>query len=206
MGRQNLPLSIPPILANVAAPTVAPQGAGGSDTWEYTIVGVTAGGGRSLVSSAGTSAAGSAALNDSDFNRVTWTDVAGYERYEIFRSTAADAIGEGLVGVVGAGVQVFDDVGHVVDDAVGSAANTTGDGPAVDLTVFSGPVEAIVENIGVGTYEVQSSQDRAAWTIEGAALTADGVRTVAIDKRWLRVQCTAFTSGTPRAFATGDAG
>ena len=210
MGRINLPLNPPPLLADVAAPTVTPVGQDDSETWEYAIVGVTSNGGRSLVSSNGTTAVGATALNDTDRNTVTWTDVAGYERYEIWRQVAAGVHVTGLVGLAGPGIQTFDDVGSVPDvgDHRGpitpSAANTSGIGRVVDLAQFKNEVEALLENVGVGTYEVQTSQDRTAWTIEGVALTADGARTIAIDKRWLRIENTAFTSGTPRGFAVGD--
>lgn len=207
MGRINMPLSPPPILVDVAAPAVAPIGAGGGDTWSYAVVGIDADGARSLVSSNGSTAAGSATLNDIDLNRVTWTDIAGYREFEIFRTVSADAsIGVGLVARRGPGVQTFDDVGLAAEAITASAANTTGDGRPVDLAQFALVVEAQLENVGVGTYEVQTSPNKIDWTIEGVALTADGVRTIPITRRWLRIQCTAFTSGTPRGFAAGDSG
>jgi len=205
MGRINIPLSAPPILADVGAPAVAPQGASGGDTWDYAVVGVTSDDRRSLVSSNGTTAAGSASLGDNDFNRVTWVDVAGYIRYEIFRQVSADAgIGVGLVGTRGPGVQSFDDHGALAQAVTPSAANETGAGRVVDLASFEGSVEAQLENVGVGTYEVQTSPDKAAWTIEGAALTADGVRVIGTNRRFARIECTAFTSGTPRGYVVGD--
>jgi hypothetical protein len=197
---------MPPALADVGSPTVTPQGAGGSDTWEYTVVGVQRDGGRSQAPASGSTAVGSAELNDTDFNRITWTDVAGYDLYEIYRTTSVGSVGDGLVGTVGPGVQSFDDVGQVVDAATASASNTTGEGRAIDLSSFAGSVNVEAIGIGTGTYEVQESVDKTNWAVNGAALTADGERAIDATQRFARVVCTAFTSGTPKALATGDTG
>lgn len=209
MGRINLPLGAPPILADPATPSVAAQGTGGAETWGYAIVGVDAFGQKSDVTAEAQEAAGNAVLDDQNFNRVTWTDIAGYVRYEIWRETSPNgASDEGLIGYAGAGAEAFDDIGYVVDgDAPAqSTANTTGIGWERDLALIEGDAEVTLVGIGTGTYEVQSSHDRAAWVISGVALTADGARTIAAgDGRWVRVRCTAFTAGTPNAFLEGNA-
>lgn len=205
MGRINYPLSAPPILADVGAPTVTPVGQDDTAGWEYAVVGIDFDGARSQVSSNGTTAVGADNLSDINYNTVTWTDVAGYKFFEIFRLVTADSnIGTGLVAKIGGGVQTFDDVGHRAVPATASAANTTGDGKVVDLTQFSGVIDVDVASIGTGTYEVQSSVDNALWVLEGAELTADGARTVTSGRRWARMQCTAFTSGTPTGLISGE--
>lgn len=61
-----------------------------------------------------------------------------------------------------------------------------------------------VADIGVGTYQVQESfNGGTTWINKGAALTADGA--VAIDDaaNAVRLNCTAYTSGTPTAVVAG---
>lgn len=61
-----------------------------------------------------------------------------------------------------------------------------------------------VANIGTGTYQVQESfNGGTTWINKSAALTADGA--VAIDDaaNAVRLNCTAFTSGTPTAVVSG---
>lgn len=60
-----------------------------------------------------------------------------------------------------------------------------------------------VASIGVGTYQVQQSFNGTNYVNKGSALTADG--TVAIDDAAVavRLNCTAYTSGTPTAVVAG---
>jgi hypothetical protein len=61
-----------------------------------------------------------------------------------------------------------------------------------------------VASIGVGTYQVQQSfNGGTTWVNKSAALTADGA--VAIDDaaNAVRLNCTAYTSGTPAAVVSG---
>lgn len=205
MGRHNIPLRVEILLADVAQPTVAAQGTGGSETWGYGIVGVKANGTEAAVSTEGQEAGGNAALDATDFNRITWTDVAGYVSYKIYRLTSGGTPATlGLIGTVAAGVETFDDTGLVGDASTASAANATGDGDAANLSPFTGTCLGILQGTFTGTWEMQSSQDGSVWTKEGADLAAAGDRDITYDKRWLRLVNTAYTSGTPVGFVAGS--
>jgi hypothetical protein len=83
---------------------------------------------------------------------------------------------------------------------VAPASVTTG--TAVDVSDMTSAVVA-VNAIGVGTYAVMVSHDGASFVQHGSSLTADGK--VAIDDAVIkvRVDCTAYTSGTPAATVSG---
>jgi hypothetical protein len=48
----------------------------------------------------------------------------------------------------------------------------------------------------VGTVKIETSADGTNWVQEGADVTAPAVREVATRNRYLRMRCSAFTSGT----------
>jgi hypothetical protein len=60
-----------------------------------------------------------------------------------------------------------------------------------------------LEGVFVGTYQVQISCDAAnppaaaSWTNVGSALTSAGNVFVQQPAMWVRINCTAYTSGTP---------
>lgn len=206
MSKISMPLtSMPPVLAAVATPTVTPQGTGGAATWGYEIVGVKANGSRGVVSTEGTTAVGNATLDGTNFNRVTWTDVAGYATYEIWRSTSGGTPATtGLIGTVAVGVQTFDDTGLAITaGATQPAADETGNGDEFPLQPYNGSFDASAQDIGTGTYQLQGTYG-GNWIDEGTALTADGVRVVTNHYTSVRWRCTAFTSGTPTSWIAGD--
>ena len=201
-------ISIYQLIADVGAPSVTPQGTGGSTSWGYSVVGVDANGNKTAVSTEGTTAAGNATLDGTNFNRVEWTDVAGIVTYEIHRTTAGGTPGTtGLIGTVGSGVELFDDTGLAVSDATApNATNTTGDGPSVNVDEFGGnAIEVYVWSIGTGDYQVQRSADGSHWINNGSALSADGSVSVSVPCSLVRIQNTAYTSGTPSAMMIGGA-
>jgi len=199
MPRISIPIpSMPPLLTDVSQPTVTPQGTGGSTTWGYEIVAIDANGKKTATSTEGTSAAGNATLDDTNFNRVTWTDITGGVTYEIWRESAGGTPSTtGLIGTVGSGVQQFDDTGLTATAGTPNATNTTGDGEELALISYAGNFALWVSGIGTGTYQTQLSAGDDVWVNEGAAFTADGVLAVSAQGMYVRLKCTAFTSGTP---------
>lgn len=66
-------------------------------------------------------------------------------------------------------------------------------------------VSAVVQitGIGTGTYQVKVSFDGTTFVNQGAALTADGSLAIPDAALAVRIQCTAYTSGTPAAAVAG---
>jgi hypothetical protein len=70
-----------------SAPTVTPQGTPGSTTWGYKVTALSQSG-ETLASTEGQTTTGAAALNKTNYNRVTWAAVPGAVRYGIYRASA----------------------------------------------------------------------------------------------------------------------
>ena len=207
MSRISKPIVMPPLVADVAAPTVTPQGTPGVVTWDYKVVAIDANGKKTAASTAGQTTTGHATLDGTNFNRITWTDVTGGVTYEIHRTAAGGTPGTtGLIGTVDAAVQTFDDTGLAISDATApNATNTTGDGAESSHREYGhGPVQVYATGIGTGTYQLQTTGGGSSgWVNEGSALTADGTLTVTKVVAGVRFKCTAFTSGTPVGWAVG---
>jgi len=81
-------------------------------------------------------------------------------------------------------------------------------GAANDMSGFSSATVSI-EGTFTATYQVQISLDNSAspasasWQNEGAALTAAGTLAITKPCAWVRLNCTAYTSGTPTARLAG---
>lgn len=199
-------MTTPPLLADVSNLAVVPQGASGSTAYTYGIVGIDANGKRSEVD-LDVEASGNATLDETNFNRMTWTDITGYVSYDIYRTASAGTPSTtGLIGNVLAGVQTFDDTGLAATTETANATNTTGIGAEIPQNHFARSIDVPITGIGTATYQVQGSYGGVprVWLDEGSALTADGV--VVVSRRYgqLRIKCTAFTNGTPEAFCSGD--
>lgn len=196
---------MPPLLATSPTPSVGNEGTSGATAYGYKLVGVDANGKKGAVSVEGTTATGNAVLDVTNFNRLTWTDVAGYVSYEIHRtSSSGTPATTGLIGTVLSGVQTFDDVGLAVTDATApNATNQTGDGASTDTSFFEHDMTLYGTGIGTGTYQVQVSPDDTNWFNEGSALTASGFLNSLVKSRFVRFKCTAFTSGTPVGWVVG---
>lgn len=94
-------------------PTVTPQGAPGSTSWSYALVGIDSTGLRTLVSPIGTTTTGTGTLNGSNFNRLDWAAKAGIVTYEIERSAAGGV--PNTTGVIGStSLLTFNDTGLAV--------------------------------------------------------------------------------------------
>lgn len=102
-------------LAVPTAVVVTPQGAAGTTTYGYRVTAI-GGGGETTGATEGTTATGNATLTGANFNRVTWTGVAGENGYAIFRTTGGAT--QGRIGTVAADVVTFDDTGLVAAGAV----------------------------------------------------------------------------------------
>lgn len=97
-----------------AAPTVTPQGTGGAATWTYKIVAKQSDGSYSAASAAGSTAVGNATLTGVNFNRITWTAVAGATSYDIYRT--AHGTSPSTDGKIGTAISpTFDDTGLAGD-------------------------------------------------------------------------------------------
>jgi hypothetical protein len=165
----------------------------GATSYSYKIVAHDAQGGTTAASSAGSTAAGPAALASTDFNRVTWTDPANAVTILVYRTVGG--VTQGLIATLDAGVQTLDDTGLAGDSGTAPSTRAQVSYPA-DVSALR---EKMVEVSGsfVGTYQIQGSVGGSLWTDEGSAFTGTGVAT--IDKAWpmLRAKQTAYTSGTP---------
>jgi hypothetical protein len=76
-----------------------------------------------------------------------------------------------------------------------SAVTATGASKAVQ--VDSGlPAFLQVNGITTATVALQGSIDGTNWSTVGTALTADGIVILAVAPKYLRANCTAYTSGT----------
>lgn len=81
-------------------------------------------------------------------------------------------------------------------------------GAACDVSAMERKSVAITAS-GTATNQVQISLDptnppaAASWVNEGTALTADGTLEISKPCAWIRVNTTAFTSGTPVGYVAG---
>lgn len=209
MSRQSLPMTLHPLLADVAALTVVPQGASGATSYTYGIVGVDVRGKKSLVET-DVEASGNAVLDGVNFNRMTWSDIAGYVSYELWRTASAGTPATvGLIGTVLAGVETFDDIGLAAVAGTASAANTTGEGVALPLQHYNGDLNVSLQDRVDGTFQLQGAFGGDAvtggkWLDEGAALTADNV--LVVTKKYVRVRMvtTVVFTAAPKVFCAGD--
>ena len=76
-----------------------------------------------------------------------------------------------------------------------SAVTATGASTAIQCD-GGAPAFLQVNGITTATVAFQGSLDGTNWYTLGSALTADGIVTVANAPRYLRANCTAYTSGT----------
>jgi len=194
---------MPSALADVSTLAVVPQGTSGGTSYTYGVVGVTADGRESIVDT-DLEASGNAVLDATNFNRLTWTDIAGYVLYKLYRTISGGAPSSvGYIGEVLPGIQVFDDTGLHARVETPSAANDTQFGSEVHLQNYEGDLNVSAEGIGDGTYQLEGSYG-GGWLNEGTAITADGILVVTRKYIKVRFQNTAYTSGAPVAYVGGD--
>jgi hypothetical protein len=121
-------------LSSPSAPTVAAQGTTGSTSWGYKIA-ACSNSGETMCSSETTISDGNATLSSTNFNRVSWTAVAGAVEYKVYRSTAGGT--PSTTGLIKSTVLLtFDDKGVAAsgsepsEDNSGTLVIGTGDAPA----------------------------------------------------------------------------
>jgi hypothetical protein len=119
-------------LATPGAPTVTPQGTGGSSAATYYVVAVDRAGKRTMVSAAGTTATGNATLDATNFNRITWAAVAGAVSYDILKGAT-----NAKLGAASAPTTTFDDTGGATSAYTAPTRNDTAD-VVVDGQVTTG--------------------------------------------------------------------
>lgn len=207
-------LDIQNFLAQPGAPTVTPTGTTGATNYSYVIValgatppvGQSAQGGQqhSQASTAGTTATGNASLTVGNFNHNTWSAVPGVTSYDVYRT-----VGGATQGKIGNTTGLFfDDTGLVADGTTAPATNNSGFSylwvemqACYDLTFE-------ISGTFVATLQVQGSITGAVWDNIGAGQTAAGFLTGSANAAlktysMVRVQMTAYTSGTPVVWAAG---
>jgi hypothetical protein len=112
-------------LAVPGVPTVTPQGTTGAQRWDYTVTAVNAYGGETTASTAGTTATGSATLDSTNFNRLTWSAVTGATSYKIYRTFATGGT-PSTIGLVGSTTSAtLDDIGFTAGNS-SPTTDTTG--------------------------------------------------------------------------------
>lgn len=193
-----------PLVANPAAPTVTPQGAGGAVTYSYKIVAKGTSGQTTAASSAGSTATGNATLSVSNFNRVTWTNVAQNQGYDIYRTVSNGTPSSlGKIGSVGAGVTQFDDTGLAGDASSEPGVNTTGIGTPINGLLHLERKSLQVGGTFVATVQVKGSINGVDYENIGSAITTKSIVNIAETVQFLRVDETAYTSGAPTITLAG---
>lgn len=106
-GSCQAPAGAPP--AAPAAPTVTARGTPGTRTWQYYVVAVNANG-NSPTGAIATVSNGAAALDATNYNRISWPAVAGATSYRVLRFSSGGAPAEtGQIAVTSA--TTVDDIG-----------------------------------------------------------------------------------------------
>jgi len=102
-------------------PTVTPQGVTGATSYSYKVTALDVDG-ESMGSTAGTTTTGNATLNGSNFNRLTWTTVAGAVYYAIYGRISGSWL---YINTVAAPTTTFDDTGTATIAVPPPSTNTT---------------------------------------------------------------------------------
>lgn len=118
-------------LANPVAPTITPNSTGGSTSYSYKVVARDGSGNHTAASPAGSTGAGAATLNGTNYNIVQWTPVIGAANYDVYRTSTGGSGGGGTTGLIGSfnsGTFAFNDTGFSGNGATPPASNTTASG------------------------------------------------------------------------------
>jgi hypothetical protein len=133
-------------LAAPAAPAVAPQGTAGSTAYRYRIAAVDAENGEGAATAGATTATGNATLSVGNFNRITWSAVAGAVKYRVYGRTGTDGTVTLLAEVTGT---TYDDTGAATPQA-GKTVPAFGT-DALRLIISNGPKKIIRNNVPKAT-------------------------------------------------------
>ena len=82
-----------------------------------------------------------------------------------------------------------------LNPATGGGFDAVEIGLVRDVTGYDTPVGVVVGGPFVATVAIQVSMDNVIWATFGAALTAPGTVKIDIPVKFVRANCTAFTSG-----------
>ena len=161
-GLGNLTSFQPPSAA--PTPTITPVGTSGSTTYTYGLVAVGADGTVSTITT-GTTAGGNATLSNTNYNQVSWTQVADGSQYIIVRTSSAGTPSTvGVIGQVPSSDGTFNDTGLAIQPltsatqffqrlAAPSAPTVTTSGTA-GTTSYSYKITAVAPN---GVYSAEST-------------------------------------------------
>jgi len=115
----------PAALATPGSITVTPLGTTGAATWTYKLVAINATG-TTEAGAASSTTTGNATLDGTNYNRLTWTAVAGATGYWIYRTASGGTpASTGRIVVLGA-VTTYDDQGATGDSATAPVSNSSG--------------------------------------------------------------------------------
>ncbi len=116
----------PAALLSPGSITVTPQGTPATKTYVYKLVALNATG-TTEAGAASSTLTGAATLNVTNYNRLTWTAVAGASGYWIYRTVAGGTspTTTGRIAVLGA-VTTFDDQGSAGDSTTPPSSNSSG--------------------------------------------------------------------------------
>lgn len=114
------------VLATPAQPTVANIGTAGSTSYSYRIVALK-GTAVTLPSTVRTTTTGNATLDTTNFNRITWTAVAGATGYRVYRTASAGTPSStGIISTIVRGdTLTLDDTGLAGDSGSVPTVNNT---------------------------------------------------------------------------------
>jgi hypothetical protein len=108
-------------LATPTAPAVTNVGATGSSSYSYYVVAKDAQGFQTLVSPVGSTATGNATLSSTNYNKITWSTVAGAVSYDILKGDTGHSIALGVTGTT------FNDTGQATSAYTAPTRNGTAD-------------------------------------------------------------------------------
>ena len=130
-----------------AAPTVTAQGATGSTTYQYQIVGVTQDARDSMPSTTGQVTNGNASLSGSNYNALSWSALNGAASYKVLRNNSGtwQLMASGITGTT------WNDTGAATPQAYTPATTSPGGEAQVQsLTATTGTFSGAVTATSVG--------------------------------------------------------
>jgi len=152
-------------LSTPAAPAVTPTGTAGSQRWDYTVTAVSASGGETLASAAGTTASGNATLSGTNFNALSWSAVAGASSYKIYRTFVTGATSPTTTGLIGSSpTTTFNDTGITGNSGSSPTINTTGQLSVNGSALFQSSTNSTT------AFQIQNSSGTSLLTVDTSGL------------------------------------
>ena len=163
-------------LTTPSAPTVTPQGTTGAISYSYAITAISATGGETLASTVGSTATGNATLNNSNYNLITWSPVAGAASYKVYRTASAGAPSSiGLIGSISG--TAFNDTGIAASGStptIDTTGNFTVNGSQTTLKSTTNNTTAfqVQNSSGTSILNVDSTNARIGVDVTYSAMSA----------------------------------